>query len=136
MAADNMDTVLVDPGTYYENINYLGKKPLIVASRFIMDGDTNHIANTIINGSQPMDPDLGSVVSMISGEDTTSVLCGFTITGGTGTFLAAAENGRAGGGLFITGSGAKLLNNYIENNIISNNEGWGIRRRHYRGWSG
>ncbi|MBK6966116.1 MAG: hypothetical protein IPH20_19895 [Bacteroidales bacterium] len=124
VAADNMDTVLVDPGTYYENINYLGKKPLMVASRFIMDGDTNHIANTIINGSQPMDPDLGSVVSMISGEDTTSVLCGFTITGGTGTFLAAAGNGRAGGGLFITGSGAKLLNNYIENNIISNNEGW------------
>ncbi|MBK6966234.1 MAG: hypothetical protein IPH20_20500 [Bacteroidales bacterium] len=42
--------MLVDPGTYYENINFLGKKPLMVASRFIVDGDTNHISNTIING--------------------------------------------------------------------------------------
>jgi len=123
VAADNMDTILVDPGTYYENINFMGKKPLMVASQFIMDGDTNHIANTIINGSQPLDPDKASVVTFESGEDTTSVLCGFTITGGTGTFVPDAGNARSGGGVFITGSGGKLLNNHIQNNIVSN-EGW------------
>ncbi|MHC1777732.1 MAG: T9SS type A sorting domain-containing protein [Lentimicrobium sp.] len=122
-AADNTDTVLVEPGTYYENINFMGKKPLFVASRFIMDGDTNHIANTIINGSQPLDPDKGSVVTLESGEDTTSVLCGFTITGGTGRLIPDADNARSGGGVFISGSGGKLLNNHIQNNLVSN-EGW------------
>ncbi len=116
-AASDGDTVLVAENTYYENINFNGKA-ILVASEFIMDGDTNHISNTIINGSQPAYPDSGSVVTFTSGEDTTSVLCGFTITGGTGTIVAVA-NGRAGGGVFIQYSGGKLLNNYIESNIVS-----------------
>jgi len=121
-AAGEGDTVLVADGTYYENINFLGKKPLLVTSEFIMDGDTNHINNTIIDGSQPEDPDFGSVVSMITGEDTTTVLCGFTITGGTGTLVAVAGNARLAGGVMF-GSGGKLINNYIEYNNLSN-EGW------------
>ena len=59
-AATNGDTVLVSDGTYYEQINFLGKKPLMVASEFLMDGDTNHIANTIIDGSQIAYPDSSS----------------------------------------------------------------------------
>jgi hypothetical protein len=121
-AAFNCDTVMVSDGLYYENINFLGKKPFIVASEFLVDGDTSHISNTIINGSQPVNPDIGSVVTFGSGEDTTSVLCGFTITGGTGTFVPDAGNARFGGGVFII-AGGKLLNNYIEYNIMTN-EGW------------
>lgn len=117
-AATAGDTVLVDPGIYYENINFLGKKPLMVASHFILDGDTNHINNTIINGSQPVNPDIGSVVIFGSGEDTTSVLCGFSITGGTGT-IEPSVNYRMGGGLHISYSGAKILNNNIHNNTIT-----------------
>ncbi len=118
VAADNTDTVLVDPGTYYENINFLGKKPLMVASRFIVDGDTNHISNTIINGSQPLDPDIGSVVTFESGEDTTSVLCGFTITGGTGTMEPSVDM-RFSGGIHIKYAGGKLLNNYVHDNTVT-----------------
>ena len=70
-AANNGDTVLVSDGTYYEQINFLGKKPLMVASEFLMDGDTNHIANTIIDGSQLTNLDSASVVYFVSGEDTT-----------------------------------------------------------------
>jgi len=121
-AADNMDTVLVSDGIYFENINFLGKKPLIVASEFLMDADTNHINNTIINGSQPVNPDIGSVVTFELAEDTTSVLCGFTITGGTGTIEPSIDT-RAGGGIHIKYSGGKLLNNYIHDNIVSYNEG-------------
>jgi hypothetical protein len=120
-AASYNDTVLVAGGTYYENINFIGK-PILVASEFIMNGDTNHINNTIIDGSQPVNPDFGSVVTFGSGEDTTSVLCGFTITGGTGTLLAVAGNARLGGGIMF-GSGGKLINNHIEDNNLSN-EGW------------
>ena len=103
-AAEDGDTVLVADDTYYENINFIGK-PILLASEFILDGDTNHINNTIIDGSQPVNPDIGSVVTFGSGEDTTSVLCGFTITGGNGTFVAAAGNVRFGGGVVIFVSG-------------------------------
>ena len=47
-AASTGDTVLLAEGTYFENINFKGKA-ITVASQFIMDGDTNHINNTVIN---------------------------------------------------------------------------------------
>ena len=83
-AANNGDTVLVEQGVYYENINFMGKA-IFVASHYIIEPDSNHIYNTIINGSQPIDPDIGTVVTFDSNTDTTSCLYGFTITGGTGT---------------------------------------------------
>ncbi len=121
-AASYGDTVLVSEGTYIENINFRGKKPLMVASEFLMDGDTSHISKTIINGSQPLDPDKGSVVTLNSGEDTTSVLCGFTITGGTGTIETSIDY-RIGGGVNVLSSGAKLLHNYIQNNNVTYHNG-------------
>lgn len=113
--SNNGDTILVDDGTYYENINFKGKA-ITVASRFLIDGDTSHISNTIIDGSQPSNPDSGSVVYFISGEDTNSVLEGFTITGGTGHFNPAGA--RTGGGIFLW-AGAKIENNKIINNHIN-----------------
>ena len=83
-ASTDGDTVLVSEGTFLENINFNGKA-ITVASRFILDGDTSHISRTIIDGSQPLYPDSASTVTLWSGEDTTSVLMGFTITGGSGT---------------------------------------------------
>ncbi len=118
-AAVDGNLVLVDDGTYMENINFKGKA-ITVASRFFIDGDEFHIANTIINGSQPTYPDSASVVTFRSGEDTTSVICGFTITGGTGTnFFSDAITKRLGGGIFVYYSNATIKNNIIETNTIS-----------------
>ena len=157
-AANPGDTVLVSEGIYYEQINFLGKSPLMVASEFIMDADESHIAGTIIDGSQAPDPDSASVVYFISGEDTTSILCGFTIQNGQGTYSPVnfeasrgftikdvrgthsqenfkAGNGftcgnsrgtrsretldiRCGGGIFISGAGAKILHNRITHNNV------------------
>ncbi len=125
-AAVNGDTVLVADSTYYENINFKGKA-ITVTSYFCVDGDTNHINNTIINGSRPLDPDMGSVVSFTSGEDTTSVLYGFTITGGSGTVYS--ESDRIGGGIFCKNSGARIVFNKIKANTVTfnlNNWGGGI----------
>jgi hypothetical protein len=121
-AAANGDTVLVADGTYIENINYLGKA-ITVASHYLMDSDTAHIANTIIDGSQPSNPDSGSVVTFESGEDTTSVLSGFTITGGSGTITEATYQGvvyprRSGGGILCYESGARISANVIMNNNV------------------
>lgn len=117
-AASNGDTVLVSDGIYYEQINFLGKKPLMVASRFLTDGDTSHIANTIIDGSLAPDPDSASVVYFTSGEDTTSVLCGFTIRNGKGTYTPDNELDRQGGGIWISGAGAKIIHNRITHNVL------------------
>ncbi len=122
-AASSGDTVLVEEDTYIENIDFKGRA-ITVASRFIIDGDTSHISKTIIDGSQPSNPDAASVVTFRSGEDTTSVITGFTITGGAGT---KADNilvsypttvFRSGGGIFIYHSGGKITHNIIEENHL------------------
>ncbi len=113
--SDDGDTVLVDDGVYSENINFKGKA-ITLASYFLMDGDTSHITRTVINGSQPTNPDSSSVVYFISGEDTTSVLIGFTITGGNGTELIGF-NRYGGGGIFMQ-SGAKIVHNKIIGNSL------------------
>ena len=120
-AATPGDTVLVADGLYYENISLLGKKPLLVTSLYAMDSDTNHINNTIIDGSQFSDIDNASVVAFKSGEDTTSILCGFTIRGGKGTW-DSVRNNRCGGGIYISGSGAKIVHNKITENIVDDTQ--------------
>jgi len=113
-SASENDTVLVAPGIYYENINFKGK-PITVASQFIMDGNSSYISNTIIDGSQPSNPDSASVVTMCSGEDINSVITGFTLTGGTGTrFDIGTHQGNAGGGVYITNGGGTVEHNIIE----------------------
>jgi hypothetical protein len=114
--ATNGDTVLVDEGIYYENINFIGKA-ITVGSHYIIDRNNSHIENTIIDGSQPADPDKASVVTFDSGEDTTSVICGFTITGGSGSVYSAYVV-RAGGGIALNNSSAKIVHNHIQGNII------------------
>jgi hypothetical protein len=117
-AAQNGDTVLVNDGLYYENINFRGKN-IVVASRFIIDGDYNHIIYTIINGSQSTEVDTGSCVIFGSGEDSTAVIQGFTLTGGTGTSFDF------GGGNFFREGGAIIMSNssaMIKNNLTYNNE--------------
>ena len=113
-AATDGDTVLVDTDTYYENINFNGKA-ITVASNYIIEGDTNFINNTTIDGSQPVNPDNGSVVTFNSGEDSTSLICGFTITGGTGTYISSIDQ-QYGGGIYCNYAGAKIIHNKIINN--------------------
>lgn len=127
-SASNGDTVLVAEGTYYENINFKGKA-ITVGSKFLVDGDSSHIENTIIDGSQATNTDSGSVISMYSGEDMTSILTGFTITGGKGTYATGVEYNNpgsaylSGGGVFINHSGGRITNNIIEENHLDPYEG-------------
>jgi hypothetical protein len=118
-ASTDGDTVLVAPDTYFENINFSGKN-IVVASNFILDGDPAYIANTIIDGSQPRHPDTASCVLMVSGEDSSAMLIGFTLTGGRGTVWQDIHNHlwyREGGGVLI-----ELSSPAIRNNIVTANE--------------
>ena len=50
IASVDLDTVLVQTGIYYENINFIGRN-IILTSNFITTQDTFYIEETIINGS-------------------------------------------------------------------------------------
>jgi hypothetical protein len=119
-SAEAGDTILVAPGEYFENINFSGKN-IVVCSNFAMSGNVGDIETTIINGSNPVNPDTSSCVLIVSGEDSTAVLQGFTVTGGNGTRWEDEH----GPGLFYTEGGGFLIqysSPTIKNNIIRNNK--------------
>ena len=116
-AAADTDTVLVADGTYFENIDFIGKA-ITVASNFLLNGDTLHIENTVINGSQPTSPDFGSCVMFLSGEDDNSVLTGFYLTEGTGCFAQVIGN-NSGGGIYCLDSSPMIVSNIIKNNSLA-----------------
>jgi hypothetical protein len=117
--ASNGDTVEVSPGEYFENLNFRGKK-IVLTSLWYLNRDTSFIRTTIINGSQPVQPDTASCVIFSHGEDASAVLQGFTLTGGKGTKWRDIHNGfsyREGGGILI-----ELSSPLIRYNIIVYNK--------------
>ncbi len=116
-AADDGDTVLVADGTYYENLT-ITSKYVTLASYFLMDEDTKHIAKTIIDGSQPANTDNAGVI-MILNTQVPNTICGFTLTGGTGRKkVFPGGYTQIGGGIYIEESSAIIKNNHIINNSI------------------
>lgn len=75
-AASDGDTVLVQPATYQENIDFLGKD-ITVGSLYLTTGDTSYIMQTVIDGNQN-----GTVVIFENEESPDAVLTGFVITNG------------------------------------------------------
>ena len=106
------DTVLVQPGTYVENINFNGHN-IVLGSLFLTTGDESYISSTVIDGDSS-----GTVVSFVNGEDSSTSITGFTITNGY-------TDGYGGGILCQSNSNPLICYNIIENNI-SNNSGAGI----------
>ena len=124
-SASKGDTVVVYPGTYFENVIFRGKN-IVVTSRFYETGDLNFIKTTIINGSQPVHADTSSCVLIINHEDSTAVLQGFTITGGKGTKWKDEHSigtYREGGGILVAFSAPTIRYNLIINNDASNKAG-------------
>ncbi len=95
------DTVLVAPGTYYENIDFKGK-----AITLTSEGGAS--ATTIDGGGKD------TVVSFRAGETSASVISGFTITNGYSTFNG--PNNGYGGGIYVSNASPTILNNTIRNN--------------------
>lgn len=118
-ASSNGDTILVEPGTYTENINFRGRN-IVLTSRYYLASDPAFISSTIINGSNPVNPDSASCVIINNHEDSTAVLQGFSITGGKGTKWNDEHFAgiyREGGGILI-----QFSNPVIQNNLIFNNQ--------------
>lgn len=108
--ATDSDTVLVAPGTYQENINFLGKAIVVKSS--------HGPSVTTIQA-----PDSGSVVTFANGEGLSSILEGFTITGGMGTLDVDSQpwanyTALFGGGIFIKVSSPTIYGNIIMANYV------------------
>jgi hypothetical protein len=122
------DTIFVAPGTYIENVNFLGKAIRVTSEQ--------GPAVTIIDGNGN-----GSVVTFASSESSQSVLEGFTIRNGnasasflegggvriadssptiTGNVISDNRAGSAGGGIGIHGGSPLIQNNVIRNNGQTN----------------
>jgi hypothetical protein len=110
--AQDGDTVLVAPGTYVENVNFLGKAILVTSEA--------GAAGTIIDGSAPAYPDSGSVVYFVSGEDSNSIIRGFTITSGSGTYMEISPSYwvYCGGGILcVQDRGPLISDNILVGNV-------------------
>ena len=124
--ADEGDTIIVNTGVYYENINFNGKN-ITLASKYLTTRDTSYIDQTILDGN-----DQDCVVRFSGGEDSTAILSGFTIrnghssTGGgihcndasPGLYdLRIVENSStSGGGILLFNSSSHLRNVTIAKN--------------------
>jgi len=102
--AQGDDVVLVAPGRYNEAINFNGKAITVKS--------TKGAAQTTIDGWNLDD----SVVKCISGEGPSTILNGFTITGGTGNKDYYSEKEPIGGGILCLHSSPTILNCIIVSN--------------------
>jgi parallel beta-helix repeat protein len=138
--AQNGDTVIVSPGTYYENISFKGKN---ITIRSTEPKDSSVVQSTVIDGGGK-----DCVVKFENSETRDAVLSGFTITNGKGEYgggILIADPGsytsatiknniitdneaqRDGGGIFVQFSEALISNNIIQNNSSgSSSNGGGI----------
>lgn len=103
-AAKNGDTVLIAPGTYFENIDFLGKAITVTSS----DG----AAKTIIDGGGK-----GTTVIFKNYEPRAAILSNLTITHGDSN---GGSSNFPGGGVGIFESQPTLLNNIITQNYCQN----------------
>ncbi|MCP4568835.1 MAG: T9SS type A sorting domain-containing protein [FCB group bacterium] len=100
--AANGDTVLVQPGTYTENIS-VSMNNIVLGSLFLTTGDTSYISQTIIDGDSS-----GPVVAFQSvGWDGATVISGFTIQNGLYTH---------GGGIHCDNAKPLISHNHIISN--------------------
>ena len=104
-ASAGTDTVLVFPGTYYENVEIIDKS-IVLASLEMITGDSTYIDSTIIDGNQS-----GSCIYVDNVEN--GKIEGFTIKNGNGTIVNVSSRG---GGVKISNSEISI----ISNNIIYN----------------
>ena len=111
IASVDSDTVLVYPGTYYENIDYL-EKSLTVASLYIITPEDSLINQTVIDGNQQ-----ARCVKIDECENASII--GFTIQNGYALQEGVAESYQ-GGGVFIE----DVTNSLVSNCKIKNNKSY------------
>ncbi len=107
-SAEAGDTVLVYPGTYFENIDLSNTHNISLISLEAVTNDTIYVSSTIINGSLNQ-----TSVIVCNGNNTNFLVRGFTITGGTG-WQGSGYSG--GGGVIVFVGNMNLVNSIVKYN--------------------
>ncbi len=115
IASVDGDIVLVEPGTYYENLNLYGKN-IILCSNYFTTGNPGFISNTIIDGSNS-----GRVITFDLSEISSCQVIGFTIQHGN----SSTDYDLYGGGILILDASPQIRNCIIKNNSSPLNGGGG-----------
>ena len=122
-ASADGDTILVYPGRYVENVDYMGKN-ITIASLELTTGDPAYRDSTIIDGNRN-----GSVIK--SQEAVTDAgLLGFTITNGTGSiyYYSSGLPVLSGGGIWLKNAiQFRISSCIISGNVSHSGGGIGIR---------
>ena len=123
------DTVLVQPGTYTENINFEGKN-ITLGSLYFTTHDTSYVAQTIIDGNS------SDCVVTFANDEFKATLSGFTIKNGSHDYgggihcyqvelvylqqLVITDNySEYGGGIYCEASSPVLNDVVIKNNSVN-----------------
>ncbi len=115
------DRILVLPGRYVENVDFLGKE-------VVLRSDAGPRV-TILDGSEPEDVSRASVVLIEDEVGPGAVVDGFTLTGGRGTRFNLPMVGNIGGGIAVSRlSRPTLVNNIITGNSANSGGGIGLER--------
>jgi len=117
-AADDGDSVIVEVGTYTENINLRGKAITLRSSN---PDNWQTIQSTVIDGNKN-----ASCVVFNSGETSSSVLEGFTLVDGAGTnvdYNNGQITGIAGGAIFCLDSSPVIRHCNIKGNGLGKSGG-------------
>ena len=115
-AAKDGDVVVVLPGTYHENINFLGKAITVQST----DPSNPDVVDTTVIDGQDIDY---SIVRFANNETATSVLSGLTIEGGH------KYDAHVGGGIYVREASPTIRNNHIRNQAAFFAGGWYLPRR-------
>lgn len=97
------DTVLVLPGTYYENLDLKGKN-IVLSSYYLFEEEELNIKNTIIDGNSEW-----SVIVINKGESEDCIINGLTLKNGVGVD-SQGQKFVKGGGIYCTNSKPTLRN--------------------------
>ena len=136
-AAANGDEIIVRPGTYVENISFLGKAITLISEQ--------GAAVTTISGGQAL-----PVIILNSGEGPNSIIDGFTVTNGdaadgggiycyyssptiSNNIITGNKASGYGGGIYAYESSSIILENTIDNNngltVVAEYPAWAIPSR-------
>lgn len=105
--------ITVAAGIYVENIDFLGKAVTLSSTN---PDDPEVVVATIIDGSTPANPAYASVVTFRNGEGRDSVLAGFTLRKGKGTY---AGSNSFGGGVLCIGTSPTIAKCVITDNAAT-----------------
>lgn len=106
------DTVLISPGVWSGDV-VIDNKPITIGSYYIVDGDTTHISQTIIDGE---DTRTGIIIQNCSGVSNALKVIGLTIRNCRSNYYPLSDTYTSGGGISVMRSYTEISKCEIHHN--------------------